>query len=81
MPQPLRVDDTLQKARREIGASDFEICEPNKLQIANAARVKDAYRVRKRRPLWITELGYALMVLVLLILSFSALFIIAEALR
>lgn len=35
----------------------------------------------KRKPFWLIQLGYALMVLVLLIVTGAALFIIAEALK
>jgi hypothetical protein len=40
------------------------------------------HRIRpKRTPFWLYQLGYALLVLIILIASFASLFVIAEALR
>lgn len=60
--------------------------ESNPLNHAQlSATVKGAdknYRIKvRRRSFWLVQFGYALLVLVILIVSFASLFIIAEALR
>lgn len=56
---------------------------PNHAQLSTAVKGNDPrHQIRiKRRPYWLIQFGYALMVLFILIVSFAALFIIAEALR
>lgn len=43
--------------------------------------MREEIKRRKATPFWLIQFGYALMVLFILIVSFAALFIIAEALR
>jgi len=60
-----------------------EYHDPNHAQMISAVKGGDKYhRIRPTRtPFWLQQLGYAVMVLVLLILAFGSLFVIAEALN
>jgi hypothetical protein len=56
--------------------------EPRNTHMKNVVKGSDPYyRIGPRRPFWLYQLGYAVLVLILLIASFASLFVIAEALR
>jgi hypothetical protein len=56
---------------------------PNHSQLSTAVKGADRhYRIRiKNRPFWLQQFGYAVMVVIILILAFAALAVIAEVLR
>lgn len=55
---------------------------PNHAQMITAVKPGDRYyRIRRKRaPFWLQQICYAVLVLILLIISFGSLFVIAEAL-
>jgi hypothetical protein len=73
----------LRENRRQTGAPYYlDLDTPTAIQMKSVVKGNDRYKIRPKRPwLWLQQFGYALLVLVLLIVSFGALFIIAEALR
>lgn len=56
---------------------------PNHAQLTSTVKAADRhYRIRRKRtPFWLQQFGYAVLVLILLIASFGALFVIVEAVK